>query len=83
MYLMQKDLEALIAQHDSVELVLKYEQKHRMYEVFVLVLDDKDAEEQRLYTQRKDPKTFRDLHRALHWGERQGFSSVIFQQQWK
>lgn len=82
MYLMQKDLESLIAQHPKVELVLRFDRESQMYWVYLRV-DEEESPVQQLYTQRKDPKTFKDISRALAWGELQGFSSVIFKQQWK
>lgn len=77
---MQKDLETLFKNYpQGVQLVLRFEDD--LYHVFIKV-QGRLGEPNRLHTQRKDPKTFTDIGRALSWGERQGFSSVLFYHEW-
>ena len=78
---MQKDLQALFrAFPQGIQLVLRLDDG--LYHVFIKE-QGRLSELHRLYTQRKDPKTFTDISRALSWGERQGFSSVLFYHEWK
>jgi hypothetical protein len=87
MNLVQKDLQSLLQGHPAgVRLVLKFDQTENLYNVFFGMLNvdgEQDGEAQRLYTQRKAPKTFTDLNRAVRWGREQGFTDVIFHHRWK
>ena len=77
---MQKDLKSLIeANPNGVEMILTF--SDGLYHVFFKAQGE-EGKPQRLYTQRKDPKTFIAISRALLWGEVQGFKSVTFFHQW-
>ena len=80
----QKDLELLIdVSPKGIELVLEYEIKDESYLVSIRILESRDSEKIPMHTQRGSRKTFKDISRALSWGESQGFASVCFYRKWK
>lgn len=81
---LQKDLELLIdVCPKGVELVLDYEMSSESYLVSIRILESRNQEKIPMFTQRGSPKTFKDISRALSWGEAQGFTSIAFHHKWK
>lgn len=85
--LMQKDLESLIKSYPAgIQLILRFDDSTGDYLLF-FALNNADGSSsgnvQQIFTQRKKPKTFKDISRALEWGRTQGFASVTFEHSWK
>lgn len=81
---LQKDLELLIdVCPKGVELVLNYETRSESYLVSIRILGSKNMNEIPMFTQRRARKAFKDISRALSWGETQGFKSISFFHEWK
>lgn len=81
---LQKDLELLIdVCPQGVELVISYDLHSDSYFVSILILGSRNGEKIPMFTQRGSRKTFKDISRALSWGESQGFTAVSFYHKWK
>lgn len=81
---LQKDLDLLLdVSPQGVELVLDYEASTDSYLVSIVILGSKNDDQIPMLTQRGSRKTFKDLSRALSWGESMGFTSVYFYRRWK
>lgn len=81
--LMQTDLESLIRSYPAgIQLILKYDEVEAMYYLYYALNNDDSFKQRQIFTQRKKPKTFKDISRAIEWGRSLGFASVNFTHEW-
>ncbi|WP_287962422.1 hypothetical protein [Alcanivorax sp.] len=73
----KKILDELMKECSDLELILNHEIDEKggsLYELYVTYHNGKKIRQ--IYSQRGNPRSFKDVHRAIDWGKSFGFNSV-------